>query len=122
MSSNMTVLVVDDDSLARMVTADSLRDELFTVIEADNAEAALSYLHRRAREVDLLFSEVRMPGEIDGAGLAHHVAQSWPWITLALVSGRPRPALPAGASFLLKPYDPASLGAQFRSWLSARRA
>ena len=118
MSNQITVLVVDDDPLVRMVAVDVLQENSFTALESGNADDALAFLRKRAREVDILFSDIQMPGSMDGAALARQVAESWPWIALVLVLGRPRPPLPSGTCFLAKPYDHAALPAQFRKLMT----
>lgn len=91
-----------------MEAADLLNDAGFSVQEAVNAEGALRYLERHP-EVQLLFTDVQMPGACDGFALAREVARRWPHIAIVVVSGAARPepgALPVKARFFSKPYDP----------------
>ena len=77
------------------------------VMEAEHAEAALKSLHAKASDIHVLFTDIQMPGTMDGLALAHHTAQNWPWIALLITSGLPRPdqaALPIESRFLSKPY------------------
>ena len=61
------------------------------VMEAEHAEAALKSLHAKASDIHVLFTDIQMPGTMDGLALAHHTAQNWPWIALLITSGLPRP-------------------------------
>jgi two-component system, response regulator PdtaR len=77
-------------------------------IEAGHATAALDICRSRADEVDVLFTDIRMPGSMDGLELAHRVRERWPRISVVIASGNrfvSADALPAGARFLAKPYD-----------------
>ncbi len=92
-----------------MMAADALTNAGFDVIEVDHADAALTILHARADEICALFTDVHMPGGMDGMGLAHHASSNWPWIRLLVASGHAQPhshELPKGCRFLPKPYDP----------------
>jgi two-component system, response regulator PdtaR len=77
-------------------------------IEAGHATAALDICRLRADEVDVLFTDIRMPGPMDGLELAHHVRERWPKISVVIASGNrfvSADELQAGARFLAKPYD-----------------
>ena len=77
------------------------------MIEAEHAEAALSILHNNAACIRVLFTDIQMPGTMDGLALAHHTAEKWPKIALLITSARPRPhqqSLPEKCRFLAKPY------------------
>ena len=100
------VLVVDDEVLVRMVIADMLTDEGYRVVEARDAQEALTLLQART-DVQAIITDVHMPGEIDGLTLAHLVHRRWPEIGVVITSGKLRPQpgdLPRGARFLAKPY------------------
>ncbi|HZH53966.1 MAG TPA: response regulator [Microvirga sp.] len=104
-------LVVEDEILVRMVIVDTLMDDGFEVIEATNGDEALLALSRRP-DVDLIISDIEMPGTVNGFALARRVAEQRPGIRMILVSGRaaPRPGdLPAGAEFMPKPIYPEAL-------------
>jgi CheY-like chemotaxis protein len=110
------VIVAEDEMLIRMAAVSALTDAGFEVIEVEHAEAALSVLEDQAAEVHALFTDVHMPGEMDGLALAHHTSKSWPWIALMIASGKARPAeeaLPTGCRFMAKPYDPAHVVRHF---------
>lgn len=102
--SSPTVLVVEDDVLVRAVLAETLRGEGYVVVEAENAEAALQFL-ATATSVDLVFSDVRMPGAINGVELARRLARERPEVPVILTSGDVDPEQLRGiGGFLAKPY------------------
>jgi two-component system, response regulator PdtaR len=110
MPTRIVVLLAEDEELIRMVAAEALRDEGFEVIEAMHADEALASLETHATVIHVLFTDIHMPGTIDGLALAHHTARSWPWIALLITSGLARPdgsMLPGQSRFLPKPYHPA---------------
>lgn len=84
------VLVVEDEMLLRMRAADIVKDAGFIPIEAANADEALAILESRS-DVDLLFTDIQMPGSMDGLKLAHAVHERWPSIKIILVSGKLTP-------------------------------
>ena len=103
-----TVLVVEDDFLVRICAADALSEAGFQVLEAADAPEALALLDRAP--VDVVFTDVNMPGEFDGLGLAERVARRWPGVAVVVTSGRGFPnGLAAGARFVPKPYMPDAL-------------
>ena len=81
------VLVVEDEMLLRMGAVDIVEDAGFTPIEAVNADEALAILESRS-DIKLLFTDIQMPGSMDGLKLAHTVHQRWPSINIILVSGK----------------------------------
>src|SRR3977135_2127913 len=80
------VLVVEDEMILRMRAVDIVEDAGFTAVEAVNADEALSILESRS-DISLLFSDIQMPGSMDGLKLAHAVHERWPSIKIILVSG-----------------------------------
>jgi CheY-like chemotaxis protein len=101
------VLVVEDEELVRLVVAEALHDAGIEVMEAEHAEAALSILEQHAAQIDVLFTDIQMPGVMDGLGLAHHTSKHWPGISLLITSARPHPdrtVLPQKSRLLPKPY------------------
>jgi CheY-like chemotaxis protein len=101
------VLLAEDEDLIRLVIVEALEDEGFEVLEAEHAEAALGVLQIHAARIRVLFSDIHMPGAMDGLALAHHTAKNWPHIALLLTSAQPRPhrsSLPEKCRFLAKPY------------------
>ncbi|PZN97216.1 MAG: response regulator [Alphaproteobacteria bacterium] len=105
------ILVVEDELLVRLMISEALRDEGYSVIEAYNADEALSILDA-GKAFDLIISDVRMPGSMDGLGLLDRVRQQSPALPVILTSGHlePEVALARGATrFVGKPYDLATM-------------
>ena len=100
-----TIIMVEDEPLIAMMMAEVLSERGHEVMGFASAEKALSYLTTGAR-ADLLFSDVNLPGEMDGALLAVLARQLRPAIPIVLTSGRSAPDIVAGALFIAKPYDP----------------
>lgn len=101
-----TVLVVEDEILIRIDTAESLRDAGFEVVEAEDGVEALAVMDRR-NDVDLIFTDINMPGAIDGLELARRVRKRNPQIGLIVTSGANHMEpndLPARGLFVSKPY------------------
>ncbi|WP_342712866.1 HWE histidine kinase domain-containing protein [Bradyrhizobium sp. B124] len=109
MSTDLTpvpnVLVVEDEMILRMRAVDIVEDAGFCPIEAVNADEAISILESRS-DISLLFTDIQMPGSIDGLRLAHAVHERWPSIKIILVSGQMKPsdtARPENSRFFGKP-------------------
>jgi two-component system, response regulator PdtaR len=101
------VLLVEDEPLVRMTAADELDDAGFRVLEAKNADEALVVLEAHSAEVQVLFTDVNMPGSMDGMALAERVYQRWPHVLLLISSGYARPhpdEIPDHGRFEPKPY------------------
>ena len=101
------VLVVEDEMLLRMRAVDIVEDAGFIPIEAVNADEALAILESRS-DVDLLFTDIQMPGSMDGLKLAHAVHERWPFIKIILVSGKLTPTdseRPTDSRFFGKPLE-----------------
>jgi two-component sensor histidine kinase/CheY-like chemotaxis protein len=99
------VLIVEDEMVLRMRAVDIVEDAGFCPVEAVNADEALSILESRS-DISLLFTDIQMPGSMDGLKLAHAVHDRWPAIKIILVSGRVKPSdaeRPADSRFLGKP-------------------
>src|ERR1700736_1893935 len=84
------ILVVEDEMLLRMRAVDMVEDAGFTPIEAINADDALAILESRS-DIELLFTDIQMPGSMDGLKLAHAVHERWPSMKIILVSGKLTP-------------------------------
>src|SRR5882757_9995468 len=80
------VLGVEDEMVLRMRAVDIVEDAGFTAVEAVSADEALAILESRS-DIALLFSDIQMPGTMDGLKLAHAVHNRWPGIKIILVSG-----------------------------------
>ena len=85
--SRANVLVVEDEMVLRMRAVDIVEDAGFTAIQAVSADEALSILESR-NDISLLFTDIQMPGNLDGLKLAHAVHHRWPSIKIILVSGQ----------------------------------
>src|SRR6204780_1491698 len=99
------VLVVEDEMILRMRAVDIVQDAGFNPVEAVNADQAMSILEARS-DISLLFTDIQMPGSIDGLKLAHAVHDRWPSIKIILVSGQVRLSdaeRPADSRFFGKP-------------------
>ena len=106
------VLLVEDEPLVRMTAADGLEEAGFQVLEAANADVALKVLEVRSNEVQVLFTDVDMPGSMDGMALAEQVHAKWPHILLLISSGYARPhpdEIPDHGHFVPKPYRAATV-------------
>jgi CheY-like chemotaxis protein len=117
-----TILVVEDDVLVRSIVAAYLRECGFDVIEANGADEAVRVLQAEVR-VDIVFSDIQMPGSMDGFGLAQWVRRERPWLKVILTSGAARTAREAGdlcesGPILAKPYDHAELERHIRALLA----
>jgi CheY-like chemotaxis protein len=111
-SEKRIVLIVEDDELVRVPAADMVRDLGFEAIEASNADDAIALLERRS-DITVVFTDIQMPGSMDGLHLVAAVRDRWPPIALLVTSGQASPptsALPRGARFVAKPYMPHELG------------
>jgi two-component system, response regulator PdtaR len=104
------VLIVEDEPLVRLTGADLLAGAGFEVLEAGNADEALRILEATP-QVRVVFSDVEMPGSLDGVGLARHICQRWSSIGIILTSGHRirEETIPRDGRFLPKPYDGGAL-------------
>jgi two-component system, response regulator PdtaR len=110
-ASHPTILVVEDEPLVRLVGSLLLSDAGFNVIEACNAEEALRVLEAGS-DVRIVFTDVEMPGALDGLGLARCVHERWPSIGVIVTSGRcepPRQKQGLTELFVAKPYASSTL-------------
>lgn len=115
-SKSKVALIVDDEVFARMFAAQIFIDEGFTVLEAQDAAEGLDVLSRND-DVSVLFTDISMPGEMNGIGLASRVARNRPGLALLITSGCVEPSardIPAGGRFLRKPYTAQALTAALR--------
>jgi CheY-like chemotaxis protein len=99
-----TILVVEDEVMLRFVTSEFLREAGFVVVEAANADEALPYI-RAHPEIDLVFSDVRMPGQLDGLKLVQQLSREYPQLPCMLASGHFLPEPDLQVPFFRKPYD-----------------
>jgi CheY-like chemotaxis protein len=100
------VLVVEDEAFIRMAAADMLEDEGIFPLEAGDGTEALRMIEEDPG-IDLLFTDVNMPGGIDGVTLARRARRIRPGLAVIVTSGKrrvPEEELPGGGTFLPKPY------------------
>jgi CheY-like chemotaxis protein len=113
------VLVVEDDMLLRMRAVDMVEDAGYTSVEAVDADEAVAILESRS-DIALLFTDIQMPGSMDGLKLAHAVHDRWPPIKIILVSGQLKLAsidIPANSRFFGKPLVAEVMIAQMQSMI-----
>jgi CheY-like chemotaxis protein len=101
------ILIVEDEALVRLSAVGTLEDAGFRMIEAGNSDEALEFLAADF-EIQLLFTDIDMPGPIDGLALARQVRDRWPHIGIMIASANrvSQPdEMPVGARFEQKPYS-----------------
>ena len=114
--SSPTVLVVEDEMVLRMRAVDIVEDAGFNSVEAVNADEALSILESRS-DISVLFTDIQMPGSLDGLKLAHAVHKRWPAIKIILVSGQVNLSdaeKPADSRFFGKPLETEQMIAEIK--------
>ncbi|RSU55040.1 response regulator [Sphingobium yanoikuyae] len=107
-STSPYALVVDDDPMILMHACDILEEAGFRFYEAGTGAEAVEVLVQHGDSVTLLFSDVEMPGEMNGFALARRVDAEWPHIEIVISSGRMNPSpgdMPEKATFIGKPFD-----------------
>lgn len=115
------VLMVEDEALIRLNAVEMLTAAGYEVLEAANADEAIEILEARP-DISILFTDIQMPGSIDGLKLAHAVRHRWPPIKIVTSSGHvnlTEDDLPDGARFVPKPYSDADIVSTFRELLAA---
>ncbi len=115
------VLVVEDELLIRMDAVEMIVAAGYDVLEAANADQAIEILEARA-DISVVFTDIQMPGSIDGLKLAHAVRHRWPPVKIVTCSGHIKVIqedLPEGARFLPKPYSKSEIAVMFSELLAA---
>ena len=115
------VLIVEDEMMLRMRAVDIVEDAGFHSVEAVNADEAMSILESRS-DISLLFTDIQMPGSMDGLKLAHTVHKRWPGIKIILVSGQVKPTdaeRPADSRFFGKPLGMQQMIAELQAMVGA---
>ena len=118
-SPETLVLVVEDEMVLRMRAVDIVEDAGFTAVEAANADQAIAILETRS-DISLLFSDIQMPGTLDGLALACAVHERWPHIKIILVSGQVNPTgdgKPKDSRFFGKPIDSQQMIAELQDMI-----
>ena len=114
------VLVVEDEPLLRMLAIDVVEEAGFEAIEAANADIAVAILESRT-DIRIVFTDIDMPGSMDGVKLAAAIRDRWPPIDIIVTSGHvslESIALPDRAVFYSKPYNTAKVAGTLRSMAS----
>ncbi len=105
------VLIVEDDLFIRMNAAEMIADAGFDVVEAASADEAIGILEARS-DITAVFTDIQMPGSMDGLKLVAAIRGSWPPIKIVATSGLVdvrQDDLPEGGRFLPKPYSTAQI-------------
>src|SRR6202158_1373280 len=113
------VLVVEDEMLLRMRAVDMGEDAGYTSVEAVDADEAVAILESRS-DIALMFTDIQMPGSMDGLKLAHAVRERWPPIKIILVSGQLKLAnidIPAASGFFGKPLEAQEMIAEMQNMI-----
>lgn len=116
----IAVLVVEDEALIRLAAMDLVESAGYEAVEARNADEAIRILGAR-RDIRVVFTDVDMPGTMDGLKLAHFIRDRWPPIRLVVASGMKILAesqLPKGSRFFSKPYEDSSIVSALTELLS----
>jgi two-component system, response regulator PdtaR len=114
--SSPVILIVEDEFLLRMDSAEVIENAGFEVVQAANADEAIAILTARP-DIHVVFTDIQMPGSMDGLKLAKFVRNRWPPIKIVATSGLVRVEdddLPTGSVFLRKPYHGAEVVAALR--------
>ncbi len=114
-----TILYVEDEVLLRWATADELRAAGFSVIEAGTAEEAVTVVHSPVK-LDVLLTDIRLPGPMDGMALAGFVRTARPGIKIVVASGHAPEQPRLVDAFLGKPYDFTRLTRRIRELLEGQ--
>ena len=115
------VLIVEDESVLRMNAAEVIGDAGFDVVEAGDADEAITILEARP-DIHVVFTVIQMPGSMDGLKLARFVRGRWPPIKIVATSGFVNVGsddLPEGSRFLPKPYRSEQIVATLRELTAA---
>jgi two-component system, response regulator PdtaR len=110
------ILIVEDEFLLRLDSAETIESAGFEVIQAANADEAIAILKARP-DIHVVFTDIQMPGSMDGLKLARFVRDRWPRIKIVATSGHvtvDEDDLPDGSVFLPKPYRGAHVVATLR--------
>ena len=113
------VLVVEDEMMLRQCAVDMVEDAGYTPVEASDADEAIAILESRS-DIALTYTDIQMPGSMDGVGLAQAVHVRWPWIKIIGVSGQLTPPsidLPPCSRFFGKPIKAGQMIAQIRNMI-----
>ena len=119
-SRRPVVLIVEDELLLRMDAIDMIEAAGFEVVEAGHADEAIEVLESR-RDITVVFTDIQMPGSMDGLKLARAVRGRWPPIKIVATSGHVEVSetdLPEGGRFLAKPYSSVQVAGVLRELIA----
>jgi CheY-like chemotaxis protein/CRP-like cAMP-binding protein len=119
-SRRPVVLIVEDEALVRLDAIETIESAGFEVVEAGDADEAIAILEQRA-DIHLIFTDIHMPGSMDGLKLAHYVKDRWPPVKIIATTGHARITeddLPLGGRFLPKPYSTAQITGTIRELIN----
>jgi two-component system, response regulator PdtaR len=115
-----TVLVVEDETLIRELVSEELSEAGFEVLQVGNASQAIEILEAR-QDIHLIFTDIDMPGSMDGLKLAAAVRERWPPVHIIITTGKARPMIiPANALFVPKPYVTSAVVSAMRTFENMR--
>ena len=119
-----TILVVEDEFLIRAMLADYLQDCGFKVLEGSNADEAVAIIENMDTQIDLVLTDIRMPGSMDGFGLVRWISANRPDINVIMASGEAKKAdaakeLCENAPLFEKPYNLEAVVSKIRATLEA---
>jgi CheY-like chemotaxis protein len=120
-TATTAILIVEDEPLVRIDTASCIEAAGFTVYEAGSADEAIRILEQHS-EIRLIFTDINMPGSMDGLKLAHYVRERWPPVKIIVTSGLVKVRnedMPEGALFVEKPYRPEHVTGRVRELIAA---
>lgn len=108
------ILVVEDELFVRLMAIDAIEYAGYDVVGVETGDEALTLLDSR-EDIGLIFTDIKMPGKVDGLQLAAHVRERWPRLPILLTSGHlyhGDASVPATIPFLQKPYRAGALIAE----------
>ena len=119
--SQRTILVVEDDPVLQTLVMDMLEEAGVPAVHRENGDEALGYLLDNPGEVAAVFTDIVMPGNMDGLHLAEIIGRHWPKIEVLMTSGwvQPSQTLPQNVCFIPKPWAPDQVVSAMRSALAA---
>lgn len=116
----LVVLVVEDEAIIRIETVQMIKDAGYAVLDAPNTDDAIKILESRG-DIRAVFMEIRVPGQLDGMGLARAIAERWPSVRLIATSSVPKiDKFPADWRYIPKPYESGQIAAALRGLLAPR--
>jgi CheY-like chemotaxis protein len=121
LAKRAVILIVEDELLIRRNAVEMIEEAGFEVVEAANADEAIAILEGRL-DITVVFTDIQMPGSMDGLKLAAAVRDRWPPIKIVATSGQVRLGpddLPEGGRFLPKPYGPVEIMKTLRELVAA---